>query len=70
MPVLETSIVINAPVEKVFAIEDDPKRLPEYLPGIVEIAESGGHLSVHRGATPRRGQGGGSEGRPWGCSPG
>ena len=39
MPVLESSIVINAPVEKVFAIEDDPKRLPEYLPGIAEIAE-------------------------------
>ena len=39
MPVIERSIVINAPVEKIFKIEDDPRRLPEYLPGIVEVTD-------------------------------
>ena len=39
MPIIERSIVINAPAEKIFAVEDDPTRLPEYLPGLVRIAD-------------------------------
>ena len=39
MPIVENSIVINAPVEKVFAIMDDPARLPEYFAGVVGVSD-------------------------------
>ena len=39
MPRVEGSIVIEAPVEKVFAIHDDPKRVMEYMPGIIRMAD-------------------------------
>ena len=39
MPVIEKSIVINAPAERVFAIVDDPNRLPDYMVGIVRVAD-------------------------------
>ena len=39
MPVTERSIVINAPVEKVFAVIDDLRRVPEYMHGVVRTAD-------------------------------
>ena len=39
MPVIERSTVIDAPVEKVFAILDDPHRLPQYAPGVSRVEE-------------------------------
>ena len=30
MPVIEHSIVIKAPAEAIFAVEDDPTRLPDH----------------------------------------
>ena len=39
MPVVERSIEINSPVETVFAIHDDPKRVVEYMPGIVRMSD-------------------------------
>ena len=39
MPVVEKSVVINAPVDKVFGINEDPKRVTEYMPGIVRVAD-------------------------------
>ena len=47
MAIIERSVIINAPVEKVFAVEDDPKRLHEYMPGIVrmtDIVETPNHV--------------------------
>lgn len=38
MPIVERSIEINSPVETVFAIHDDPKRVVEYMPGIVRMS--------------------------------
>ena len=39
MPVVEASIVINAPVERVFDLMDDPQRVVEYVPGIVRVSD-------------------------------
>ena len=39
MPKVEKSIVIDAPVKSVFAINDDPNRVMEYMPGIVRMAD-------------------------------
>jgi len=39
MPLVEKSILINAPVGKVFAAHDDPRRVPEYMPGMVRVAD-------------------------------
>ena len=39
MPLVEKSILINAPVGKVFAAHDDPRRVPEYMPAMVRVAD-------------------------------
>ena len=39
MPVVENSIVINAPVEKVFGILDDAERLSEFVAGVVGVSD-------------------------------
>lgn len=39
MPKLERSIVINAPVEKVFGYIDDPTHTPEWIPGMIEVMD-------------------------------
>ena len=39
MPIVENSIVINAPVEKVFGVIDDPARVPEYFSGVVGVTD-------------------------------
>ena len=39
MPVVENSIVINAPVEKVFGTIDDAQRFPEYFAGVIRVSE-------------------------------
>ena len=39
MPVVENSIVINAPVEKVFGVLDDAQRFPEYFAGVVRVSD-------------------------------
>ena len=39
MAVIEQSIVIDAPVEKVFAVHDDAHRVAEYMPGILRVAD-------------------------------
>ena len=39
MPTVQKSILINAPVGKVFATHDDPNRVPEYMPGMVRVAD-------------------------------
>ena len=37
MPTVEASIVINASVDEVFAVMDDPQRVKEYMPGVTQI---------------------------------
>jgi len=37
MPTVEASVVINASVDEVFAVMDDPQRVTEYMPGVVQI---------------------------------
>jgi len=39
MTVIDHSIVINAPIEQVFDLLDDPTRLPEYVPGVNRVDE-------------------------------
>ena len=39
MPIVEKSIVIEAPPEEVFAMQDDPRRVMEYVPGIVRVSD-------------------------------
>jgi carbon monoxide dehydrogenase subunit G len=39
MPVVENRIVINAPMEVVFGVLDDPERLPEHFPGVVSVSD-------------------------------
>ncbi len=39
MPTVQKSILINAPVGRVFATHDDPRRVPEYMPGMVRVAD-------------------------------
>ena len=39
MATINTSIVIDAPAERVFAILADPKRLPEYAPGVSGVED-------------------------------
>jgi uncharacterized protein YndB with AHSA1/START domain len=36
---IEKSIVIDAPVEKVFSYVEDPNNIPEYWPSVVEIKD-------------------------------
>jgi uncharacterized protein YndB with AHSA1/START domain len=36
---IEKSIVIDAPVEKVFSYVEEPSNIPEYWPSVVEIKE-------------------------------
>ena len=37
MATIHQSIDIDAPMERVFAILSDPKRLPEYVPGVISV---------------------------------
>lgn len=39
MSVVEKSIVIRAPVEEVFAINEDPRRVMEFVPGILRVSD-------------------------------
>ena len=39
MPVIERDVVIDAPAEEVFAIIEDPERLPEYMAGVTGVAD-------------------------------
>jgi len=39
VPVVENSIVINTPAEKVFGIIDDPQRFPEYFAGVIRVSD-------------------------------
>lgn len=39
MPVIEHLATINAPAEQIFAILDDPARLPDYMPGITNVSD-------------------------------
>lgn len=39
MATIQKSIDIDAPAERVFAILADPKRIPEYTPGIISIED-------------------------------
>ena len=39
MPTIERSITIAAPAEDVFAVVDDARRQPEYLPGVTKVAD-------------------------------
>ena len=39
MPTVKRSIIINAPVEKVFNYIADPRNEPEWLPGSVEVTD-------------------------------
>lgn len=39
MATIHQSIDINAPAERVFAILTDPKRLPEYAPGVTSVED-------------------------------
>jgi carbon monoxide dehydrogenase subunit G len=39
MTVIDHSIVINAPIERVFELLDEPSRLPDYVPGVRRIDE-------------------------------
>lgn len=39
MATIHKSIDIDAPAERVFAMLTDPKRLPEYVPGIVSVED-------------------------------
>ena len=39
MPVVEASIVVNAPIDKVFALQDDPWKSSEYVPGVVHVGK-------------------------------
>jgi ribosome-associated toxin RatA of RatAB toxin-antitoxin module len=39
MPKIEKSIVINAPVKKVFDYVSNPELMPEWLPGMVEVKD-------------------------------
>ena len=45
---IERSILINAPVEKVFAYHSDPRNSPEYWPSFIDVSDvetlpNGGH---------------------------
>jgi uncharacterized protein YndB with AHSA1/START domain len=37
MVAVKKDVVINAPLETVFALVSDPARMPEWLPGLVEV---------------------------------
>src|SRR5690348_39416 len=39
MATIHKSIDIETPVERVFAILADPKRLPEYAPGVISVED-------------------------------
>lgn len=39
MAKVERTIIINAPVEKVFAYIEDPMLMPEWLPGMIEAKD-------------------------------
>jgi uncharacterized membrane protein len=39
MAKVEKSIIINAPVEKVFSYMDDPMSNPEWLPGMIDVRD-------------------------------
>jgi uncharacterized membrane protein len=39
MPKIERSITINAPAKKVFEYIADPKLIPEWLPGMIEVKD-------------------------------
>ena len=39
MAVIEKSIVIHAPIEKVFELLDDPHRIPEYSPSVSRVED-------------------------------
>ena len=39
MATIRKSIDIDAPAERVFAILTDPKRLPEYAPGVISVED-------------------------------
>jgi len=37
MTVIDHSIIINAPIEQVFDLLDNPSRLPDYVPGVQRV---------------------------------
>ena len=39
MATITKSIEIDAPVEKVFELLNDPKRVPEYAPGVTSVED-------------------------------
>jgi carbon monoxide dehydrogenase subunit G len=39
MATIDKSIDIEAPAQRVFALLTDPKRLPEYAPGVISVEE-------------------------------
>jgi uncharacterized membrane protein len=39
MPTVEGSVVIQAPIDRVFAAVTDPKRAPEWTPRIIEVTD-------------------------------
>jgi carbon monoxide dehydrogenase subunit G len=39
MTIIDHSIVINAPIERVFDLIDEPSRLPDYVPGVRRVDE-------------------------------
>ena len=39
MPVVEASIVVNSPIDKVFALQDGPWKSSEYVPGVVYVGK-------------------------------
>lgn len=43
MTTIKKSILINAPVEQVEALLNDPQRLPEWYPGVTTVAPSPGY---------------------------
>ncbi|HZU12593.1 MAG TPA: SRPBCC family protein [Chloroflexota bacterium] len=52
MPVVERSIEINAPIDRVFAALTDPRRAAEWNPNVIEVRDFSGPLEV--GATWRQ----------------
>lgn len=50
MTVVEQSIDIRAPIERVFAVVTDPRRGPEWNPSIVEVSDFSGY-PIYPGTT-------------------
>lgn len=39
MPLIHKEITINAPAERIFDVLKEPRRLPEYAPGVAEVTD-------------------------------